>query len=120
MAAARLHHAVAFADFVLGDSQTMTAEAAVLGVPAFRVNDFVGRISYLKELEGYGLAFGFRPGEEERALAAVQDVMRRPDRRELFAERRRRMLAERIDPLPWLLDEVRALVGLGVGHERPA
>jgi len=120
VAAARLHHAVAFADFVLGDSQTMTAEAAVLGVPAFRVNDFVGRISYLKELEGYGLAFGFRPGEEERALAAVQDVMRRPDRRELFAERRRRMLAERIDPLPWLLDEVRALVGLGVGHERPA
>jgi uncharacterized protein len=120
VAVARLHHAVAFADFVLGDSQTMTAEAAVLGVPAFRVNDFVGRISYLKELEGYGLAFGFRPGEEERALAAVQDVVRRADRRELFAERRRRMLAERIDPLPWLLDEVRALVGAGVGHERPA
>ena len=47
VAAARLHHAVAFADFVLGDSQTMPAEAAVLGVPAFRVNDFVGRISYL-------------------------------------------------------------------------
>ena len=120
VAPARLHHAVAFADFVLGDSQTMTAEAAVLGVPAFRVNDFVGRISYLKELEGYGLAFGFRPGEEERALAAVQDLVRRADRRELFAERRRRMLAERIDPLPWLLDEVRALVGAGVGHERPA
>jgi predicted glycosyltransferase len=118
--AARLHHAVALAEFVLGDSQTMTAEAAVLGVPAFRVNDFVGRISYLKELEGYGLAFGFRPGEEERALAALQEVVRRPDRREVFAERRRRMLAERIDPLPWLLDEVRALVGARAGHERPA
>ena len=83
----------------------------MLGVPAFRVNDFVGRISYLRELEGYGLAFGFRPGEEEQALAAVQEVVRRPDRREVFAERRRLMLAERIDPLPWLLDQVRALVG---------
>ena len=111
---------MALADFVLGDSQTMTAEAAVLGVPAFRVNDFVGRISYLRELEGYGLAFGFRPGEEERALAAVQEVVRRPDRREVFAERRRLMLAERIDPLPWLLDQVRALVGPELAHERPA
>jgi predicted glycosyltransferase len=118
--AARLHHAVALADFVLGDSQTMTAEAAVLGVPAFRVSDFVGRISYLRELEGYGLAFGFRPGEEERALAAVQEVVRRPDRREVFAERRRLMLAERIDPLPWLLDQVRALVGPDLAHARPA
>jgi uncharacterized protein len=120
VAPARLHHAVAFADFVLGDSQTMTAEAAVLGVPAFRVNDFVGRISYLEELEGYGLAFGFRPGQEERALAAVQEIVRRSDRREVFAERRRRMLAERIDPLPWLLDQVRALLRPGVAHERPA
>jgi len=116
----RLHHAVALADFVLGDSQTMTAEAAVLGVPAFRVNDFVDRISYLRELEGYGLAFGFRPGEEEKALAAVHEVVRRPDRREVFAERRRRMLAERIDPLPWLLDQVRALVGPEPALERPA
>lgn len=120
VAPARLHHAVALADFVLGDSQTMTAEAAVLGVPAFRVNDFVGRISYLRELEGYGLAFGFRPGQEERALAAVQEVVRRPDRREAFAERRRVMLAERIDPLPWLLGQVRALVGPGLARERPA
>jgi predicted glycosyltransferase len=98
----------------------MTAEAAVLGVPAFRVNDFVGRISYLRELEDYGLAFGFRPGQEEQALASLQEVVRRPDRREVFAERRRRMLAERIDPLPWLLGQVRALVGLERGHERPA
>jgi hypothetical protein len=116
----RIHHAVALADFVLGDSQTMTAEAAVLGVPAFRVNDFVGRISYLRELEGYGLAFGFRPGDEERALAAVQEVVRRPDRREVFAERRRLMLAERIDPLPWLLARVGELVAPALTRERPA
>ena len=30
------HHVLAGARFFLGDSQTMTAEAAVLGVPAFR------------------------------------------------------------------------------------
>ena len=110
VAAHRVHHAVAFADFVLGDSQTMTAEAAVLGVPAIRLNDFVGRISYLTELEAYGLAFGFRPGQEEQALSAVREVVGQPGSRAIFAERRRRMLSERIDPLPWLLDRVRGLV----------
>jgi hypothetical protein len=30
------------------------------------------------------------------------------------------MLAERIDPLPWLLDQARALVGPEPALERPA
>jgi predicted glycosyltransferase len=105
----RAHHALAGARFVLGDSQTMTAEAAVLGTPAIRVNDFVGRISYLRELEEYGLAFGFRPGREEDALAAVESILSMPDREEAFAARRRRMLAEKIDPLPWFVGALETL-----------
>ncbi|MFI5142291.1 MAG: DUF354 domain-containing protein, partial [Bacteroidia bacterium] len=46
-----IHHALYFADMYIGDSQTMTAEAAVLGTPAIRFNDFVGELSYLEELE---------------------------------------------------------------------
>jgi predicted glycosyltransferase len=107
----RLHHALAAAAFYLGDSQTMTAEAAVLGTPAFRVNDFVGRISYLRELEEYGLAFGFRPAEEAAALAALDRVLALPDRAEVFAARRRKMLAEKIDPLPWFVGRMEELVG---------
>jgi hypothetical protein len=109
VAAHRVHHALAFARFVLGDSQTMTAEAAVLGTPAVRVNDFVGRISYLRELEDYGLAFGFRPGREEDALAAVEAILAMPGRDAAFAARRERMLAERIDPLPWFVARLEAL-----------
>ena len=105
-----MHHALAAADFYLGDSQTMTAEAAVLGTPAFRINDFVGRISYLRELEEYGLAFGFRPAEEAAALAAVDRVLAMPDRRAVFAARRGKMLAERIDPVPWFVERMEALV----------
>ena len=33
-----IHHALYFADMYIGDSQTMTAEAAVLGTPAIRFN----------------------------------------------------------------------------------
>ena len=43
---------MAFASLYIGDSQTMAAEAGVLGVPFVRFNDFVGRIGYLRELEG--------------------------------------------------------------------
>ena len=106
----RMHHALAGAAFYLGDSQTMTAEAAVLGVPAFRINDFVGRISYLRELEEYELAFGFRPAEERAALGALERVLDLPDREAVFDARRRRMLREKIDPLPWLVERLEALV----------
>ena len=56
-----MHHILAFAQMFIGDSQTMTAEAAVLGIPALRFNDFVGRLGYLEELENkYELTFGFK------------------------------------------------------------
>jgi predicted glycosyltransferase len=105
----RMHDAMAFAEFFLGDSQSMTGEAAVLGTPAFRLSGFVGRITCLEELQGYGLAFGFKPGQEAALLQALDALLRRPDRRAEMAARRARLLAEKIDPLPWFLDVAEAL-----------
>lgn len=106
----RMHHALAGAEFFLGDSQTMTAEAAVLGTPAFRINDFVGRISYLRELEEYELAFGFRPVEEKAALETLARVLALPGRASVFAARRQKLLSEKIDPVPWFVDQMEKLV----------
>ena len=54
-----MHDVMAFASLYIGDSQTMAAEAGVLGVPFVRFNDFVGRIGYLRELEDdYQLGIG--------------------------------------------------------------
>ena len=107
----RLHDVLAFAEFCLGDSQSVTAEAAVLGTPAFRMNDFVGRLSYLRELEAYGLAFGFKPGQEEQLLQELDRILRQEDRRTVFRERRERMLAEKIDPVPWFVATLEELAG---------
>lgn len=98
----RIHHALALASFYVGDSQSMTAEAAVLGVPAFRLNDFVGRISYLRELEDVGLARGFVPGQEDALLDAIEAEVSRPDAERTLV--RRRWLERVGDPLPWFLD----------------
>lgn len=105
-----MHDALAFAEFFLGDSQTMTAEAAVLGTPAFRINTFVGRISYLHELEEFGLAFGFRPGDERDLVARLAEMLKATDRKAEFERKHHEMLEARIDPLDWFvrtLDRVR-------------
>ncbi len=99
----RLHDALAAADAYVGDSQSVTAEAAVLGTPAFRLNDFVGRLSYLAELERHELAFGFRPGQEAQLLDALLGLLARAERGALFAERRQRFLEACGDPLPAVL-----------------
>lgn len=106
----RIHHAMAFAEFVLGDSQSMTVEAALLGTPAFKFNTFAGIISVLRDIEAYGLAYGYRPGQEDELLAELRSLLDRADRREVFAARRRKMLSEKIDPLPWFLEITRRLM----------
>lgn len=64
-----IHHAMAFAKMYIGDSQTMAAEAAVLGTPSIRFNDFVGEIGYLEELENtYQLTFGIMTSDRENLL----------------------------------------------------
>jgi len=114
-----IHHALAFAEFFLGDSQTMTSEAAVLGTPAFRLNDFVGRLSYLEELQQFGLSFGFHPGEEGELVSELTRVLDLPDRRVHFDRVRRQFLADKIDPVPWFADQIRALIGVS-GSSRGA
>ena len=91
-------HALNFAEMYIGDSQTMTAEAAVLGTPSIRFNDFVGKLGYLEELEKeYGLTIGIKTGEKERLFNTVKDLAETPLLKKLWAEKRDRMLREKID-----------------------
>jgi predicted glycosyltransferase len=117
ISAERVHHALAFAEFFLGDSQSMTVESALLGTPAFKINTFAGIISVIRQLEEYGLAYGYRPGEEDALVRQLQEVLAMPDRREHLQRLRQRMLSEKIDPLPWFLAVTRKLLeGVPVGE----
>ncbi len=105
IAAHRIHHAMAFARMFIGDSQSMTAEAAVLGVPAIRCNTFVGVLAYIEELEHkYGLAYGFRPGQEEAMLAKIVELLDDPELESKWQAKRQVMLAEKTDVAAWMLD----------------
>ena len=98
-----MHHVMAFASLYIGDSQTMAAEAGVLGVPFVRFNDFVGRIGYLRELEDkYELGYGIKAssaGSVDTLCARVSELVALPaaERKATFDARRERMLSEKID-----------------------
>jgi hypothetical protein len=93
-----IHHVMAFASLYIGDSQTMAAEAGVLGVPFVRFNDFVGRIGYLNELENkYKLGFGIKTDEVDRLLSTISDLLNMPDLKEEWQLRRRKMLEDKIN-----------------------
>ena len=103
-----MHHVMAFASLYIGDSQTMAAEAGVLGTPFVRFNDFVGRLSYLNELENdYLLGYGHKTYDVEGFYASIQRWLDTPDRKSICAERRDRMLADKIDYakfLTWFIE----------------
>ena len=103
-----IHHLMAFASMYIGDSQTMAAEAGVLGTPFIRFNDFVGRIGYLKELENkYNLGYGINPNKPELLLKTVSKVLAMANMKEFFAENRKIMLNEKIDLagfMTWLIE----------------
>lgn len=99
---ARLHHLMAFARLIVSDGQTMCSEAACLGTPSVRINDFAGRISYLEEQEHkWKLTFGFGPGDFESALQQIESLLQTS--RHTFQERKNTMIAETVNPADLLL-----------------
>ena len=126
-----MHHVMAFASLYIGDSQTMAAEAGVLGTPFVRFNDFVGRLSYLHELEAptdytprkdgyvpvvdkhvpdevhYTLGYGHKTADVEGFYNSIAKWLAIPNRKEICAQRREKMLSEKIDYakfLTWFIE----------------
>ena len=103
-----IHHIMAFADLFIGDSQTMAAEAGVLGTPFVRLNDFSGRLAYLNEIENvYQLGYSHKSADIEGFFQSIQKWLDTPDRKAICAQRREKMLSEKIDYakfLTWFIE----------------
>lgn len=99
-----IHHVLSFASLLISDSQSMSVEAAMLGVPSIRFSDFTGRISVLEELEKkYHLTFGVRTHEPERLLKLSNEILTDITLTQLFEERRNKMLSDKIDVTAFLV-----------------
>lgn len=98
-----VHHVLAAARLLAGESATMASEAAVLGTPAVFVST-TGRGYTDEQEERYGLVHNFTPEREEEALARVEELAAREDLAADAARRRERLLAERIDVTGWMVE----------------
>lgn len=104
----KIHSLMAFATLFLGDSQTMTSEAAMLGIPSLRCNSFAGRISSLEEQEKkYGLTFAFLPEQFNKMVIKLNDLLSNPRLKGEWQQKRKKMLGDKIDVTSfwtWFID----------------
>jgi len=104
----KIHSLIYYATMLIGDSQTMISEAAVLGTPAIRMNSFVGRISYLEEEEHkYGLTYGFKPNQFDEMISKIEELLKMPNLKKKWQKRRQIMLSDKIDVttfMVWFLE----------------
>lgn len=108
---ADMHHYLSMSSMLISDSQSMSVEAAILGVPSIRISDFMGRISILQELEEkYKLTFAFKPEWENEVLNKLEDLMKSivDNKVSHFEKNHKQLLNDKIsvaDFLTWFISE---------------
>jgi len=93
-----IHSLLYYATMFLGDSQTMTSEAAVLGTPALKCNTFAGKLSVPNDLEeNYGLCYSFLPIDFDKFLNKTKELLQKPDLNEVWKKKKDKFISEKID-----------------------
>ncbi len=99
-----MQQVLANAEMLISDSQSMSMEAAMLGVPSLRFSDFAGKISVLEELEHkYGLTYGIPTNAPEKLFERLNELLAETDHGLKFALRREQMLSDKIDVTAFLV-----------------
>ncbi len=94
----KIHSLIYFATMLIGDSQTMTSEAAVLGTPALKCNSFAGKLSVPNELEDkYQLCYSFLPDQFDAFFSKMEELLSIDNVKSNFALNRNRLLSDKID-----------------------
>lgn len=100
----KIHDVVAYARMFVGDSQSMTIEAALLGTPSIRCNTFIGRTPVIEELQNkYQLTFGFLPQETLKMVDKIRSIVSDRSSKALWQERRAKYIRDKIDVTAWMV-----------------
>ncbi len=99
-----IHNLMSFAEMYIGDSQSMAMEAALLGIPGIRFNDFAGEIGVLEELEKkYKLTTAFKTNETGSFLNKISEMLGIKNLKSSFQINRNAMLKEKIDVAEFII-----------------
>ena len=104
----KIHSLIFYATMFLGDSQTMTSEAALMGTPALKCNTLAGKLAVPNEIEyKYDLCFSYQPDRFDLMLAKTEQLLSRENLKQEWETKRDRMLNDKIDVtafLFWVVD----------------
>lgn len=103
----KIHDLLYFADLFVGDSGTMSTEAAILGTPSIRASSLVGKAeeNVFRELEQrYGLLRSFH--DEKDAIAEVKQSIPSSIDRNVWRKNRQRLVEDKPDVTKCLVDTI--------------
>ncbi len=103
-----IHHLLYYADLFVGDSQTMTCEAGVLGTPAIRSNSLSEPRSehamYLNELEEeYNLVYS--TPDKKKAFNKIEQIINEGSS-DTWEKRRKMLLVDKIDTTEFMIKTI--------------
>ena len=94
----KVHSLIYYAAIFIGDSQTMTSEAAVLGTPAVKCNTLAGKLAIPNELENkYQLCFSYLPEKSDDFFQKINSLLEEKELKNLFEKRKQQLLKDKID-----------------------
>jgi predicted glycosyltransferase len=97
-----IHHLMAYAQLVVGESATMASESAVLGVPAVFIAT-TGRGYTDDQEKRYGLVRHFTEHEYDRAVETIEQLLA-DSPRDMGRAARQRLLHDKIDVTQWMIE----------------
>lgn len=99
-----IHHFLYYSKMFIGDSQTMTSEAAILGTPALKCNSFAHRLSLPNMLEHkYQLCFAFKNSNFNKMILKIEELLRMSDLKLEWCKRKDKFIDDSIDPTAFLV-----------------
>jgi predicted glycosyltransferase len=120
----RIHNVLYYAQMLVGDTQTMTTEAGILGTPAIRCNSFVGEkdMGNFIELEKkYDLIYSYR--DPDKALNKVMELLKKDNLKREWQKKRDKLLNEKIDVTKFMTEFIenypRSFHDLVQRHKKP-
>ena len=96
-----IHRDLASCSVFWGNSATMAAEAAVLGIPAIFVS--AEKFAYIAELEAYGLLYHFHPEDLHSSLKKLDTILEGTSQGNEFLNARDLLLREKIDMMAFMV-----------------
>ncbi len=93
-----MHHILNYAHIFIGDSQTMSAEAAILGTPSIRFSSFTNKLGYLKELQSkYHLTIGINSNRPDKLINEIKKVIKNKNIKSLWILRSKILTNDKVN-----------------------